>query len=290
MTGLKMTRLAGLALASSICVLGTAVRAGDPPTPPPAQCQFKGDRAACFPYGCIPVDAHGDVSSNPDIIGIGAPGRCGPCTNNDQCGGSLCITSGEDAGKCHRYDGTPPPREVRPQFGLVVADVSLNVHDSAETRPIVSVGYLGQIGLGKIRPAARPDGKGFVVANPPRWYLDFGGAAAFAGPTQNLFLSAGGTFYAFSGPITTFGAGALYQRQGTAIWKADTTKNRDLLGPSFTVGFMQNIYLRAAYLFGLDQPGKPDAVMLSLLYMRDLFDDLLSDRFRKYLPQAMRGD
>lgn len=285
-----MTRPAGLVVASFICVLGTGVRAGAATTSPP-QCQFKGDRAACFPYGCIPVDEHGDLASNPDLVGIGTPGRCGPCTNSDQCGGSLCITSGEDAGKCQRYDGTPPPREVRPRFGLLVADLSLNVYDSAaDNRPIASVGYLGQIGLGKIRPAARPDGKGFLVANPPRWYLDFGGAAAFSGPTQNLFLSGGGTFYAFIGPITTLGGGALYQRQGTAIWRADTTKNRDLLGPSFTVGFMQNIYFRVAYLFGLDRPGKPDAVMVSLLYMRDLFDDLLSDRFRKYLPQAMRGD
>src|SRR5262249_50802210 len=122
-----MIRLAGLAVVIFVGSWAAAAHADDAPHPP-TPCQFKGDRAACFPYGCIPTDAHGDLATNPDIIGPGSPGRCGPCTNNDECGGSLCVTSGEDAGKCHRYDGTPPPREVRPKFGLVVADVSLNVH------------------------------------------------------------------------------------------------------------------------------------------------------------------
>ena len=271
------------------CTLATGARADD--TLPP-QCQYKGDRGGCFPYGCIPVGAEGQVMSNPDLVSTGAPGRCGACTNNDQCGGSLCMTSGEAAGTCQRYDRTPPPRAVRPFFGLLVADLSINAADSVAMRPIVSVGYLGQIGLGKIRPAARPDNMGFIVADPPRWYIDFGGSAAFAGPTQNVFLSAGLTYYMFDGPlaITTVALGALYQRQGTAIWEPDTSKNRDRLGPSLTVGFMQNIYLRGAYVFGMDGPDKHGAVMLSLLYMRDLFDDLLSDRFRKYLPQAMRGE
>jgi hypothetical protein len=94
----------------------------------------------------------------------------------------------------------------------------------------------------------------------------------------------------FSGPLalTTVSVGALYQRQGTAIWDFDTAKNRDRVGPGVTLGFLQNVYLRGAYVFGVAGPDDHGAAILSLVYMRDLFDDLASDRFRKYLPKAMQ--
>jgi hypothetical protein len=31
-------------------------------------------------------------------------------------------------------------------------------------------------------------------------------------------------------------------------------------------------------------------VIVSLVYMRDLFGDLVPDRFTKYLPKALRGE
>jgi hypothetical protein len=52
---------------------------------------------------------------------------------------------------------------------------------------------------------------------------------------------------------------------------------------------MQNLYLRGAYVFGVAGPDHHGAVIVSLVYMRDLFDDLMSDRFRKYLPESMRN-
>ncbi len=257
------------------------------------QCFYKGDRAKCFPYGCVPVSPAGEAISDPDLVMPGAPGLCGPCTNNDQCGGAKCRGPGEaSAGTCVPVDDSPAPRPFRPRFGLLVADLSFNVADSDDTRPIVSAGYLGQISLGAVRPAARPDGKGFIVPDTPRFYLEGGASAAFAGPSQNLFVWLGLTYYLFNGPValTTVTVGGLYQRQGTAIWDLDTAKNRDRVGPGLALGFMQNLYLRGAYVFGVAGPDDHGAVIVSLLYMRDLFDDLVSDRFRKYLPKGMQGD
>lgn len=284
--------LAVLATAGAAAAADTPPAVPAPTPAPGAQCKYRGDRAACFPYGCVPVDQNGAaiLVDDPDLVALGKPGRCGPCTNDDQCGGAKCRMAGEGTGTCAPYDDSPPPRPFRPKFGLLVADLSFNVADSTDTRPIVSVGYLGQIALGEVRPAARPDGKGFIVENTPRWYLDGSAAAAFAGPSQNLFVTAGLTYYLYDGPIalTTVTLGALYQRQGTAIWELDTTANRDRLGPALTLGFMQNLYLRGGWVFGLAGPDHHGALIVSLVYMRDLFDDLVSDRFRKYLPQAMR--
>ena len=274
--------LAAIALAAS----PPAAAAGDH-----GACLYKGDRAKCFPYGCVPVSPTGDAISDPDLVPPGAPGLCGPCMNNDQCGGGRCRPAGEEgAGTCVPVDKSPAPRPFRPRFGLLVADLSVNFADSAEARPIVSAGYLGQISLGEVRPAARPDGKGFIVPDTPRFYLEGGASAAFSGPTQNLFAWAGLTYYLFDGPLalTTVSVGALYQRQGTAIWDTDTAKNRDRVGPGLALGFLQNLYVRGAYVFGVAGPDHHGAMIVSLVYMRDLMDDLLSDRFRKYLPTAMR--
>jgi hypothetical protein len=274
-------------------LMAATVATAEPAPAAPAACTFKGDPKACFPYGCVPVDASGAPVplDNPDLVPPGGPGRCGVCTTNDECGGAKCRTTGEGAGTCVAYDDTPPPRPFRPRFGLMVADVSFNFADAGDTRPIVSAGFLGQLSLETARPAVRRDGPGFIIADPPRWYADLGATAAFAGPAQNLFVSLGLTYYLFSGPLalSTVTAGALYQRQGTAIWEADADKNRDRVGPALTLGFMQNLYLRGAYVFSLAGPDDHGAVIVSIIYMRDLFDDLASDRFRKYLPQAMRG-
>jgi hypothetical protein len=54
-------------------------------------------------------------------------------------------------------------------------------------------------------------------------------------------------------------------------------------------GFLQNLYIRGAYVFAVAGPDKHGAVLMSLVYMRDLFGDLVSDRFTKYLPEALQG-
>jgi hypothetical protein len=199
--------------------------------------------------------------------------------------------SGPGQGTCKPYDDSPPVREFRPRFGLLVADLSFNFADSADPRPIFSAGYLGQVALGPVRAAARADGKGFIVPNTPRWYVEGGASAALAGPSQNLFVWAGFSRYIYDGPaaLTTISGGVLYQRQGTAIWDPDTSKNRDRVGLGVAFGFLQNVYLRGAYVWGVAGPDHHGAVIVSLVYMRDLFDDLVSDRFRKYLPKAMQG-
>jgi len=58
------------------------------------------------------------------------------------------------------------------------------------------------------------------------------------------------------------------------------------LGPAATLGFLQNLYVRGAYVFPLSGPVDEGAVILSAVYMRDLAADLVPDRFRKYLPEA----
>jgi hypothetical protein len=263
-----------------------------PDTGGPVACVYKGDPQACFPYGCVPVDEAGKPRSlaNPDLVPLDSAGRCGVCTIDDECGGAKCRKPGEaGAGTCAAYKDSPVPRPFRPRFGLMVGDLSFNFADSGDPKPILGVGFLGQISLESVRPAVRTDGPGFIVPDPPRWYGDLGATAAFSGPTQNLFVSLGVTYYLYAGPLTTVSGGALYQRQGTAVWKPDTDENRDRLGPSVTLGFMQNLYLRGAYVFGLAGPDHHGAVLVSLIYMRDLFGDLVSDRFRKYLPKAMQG-
>jgi hypothetical protein len=289
MSGAARGRVVALVLAGALAAPAGA-RADAPPAGAP-ECRYKGDRAACFPYGCVPVDASGGPVSDPDLVKPKSPGRCGMCTNDDQCGGTRCRMEGDAKGTCTAYDESPAPRPFRPAFGLLIADLSFNFADSTPTRPIVSVGFFGQLALGTARPAVRTDGKGFILPDPPRFYADLGASAAFAGPSQNLFVTAGLTYYVFNGPLalSTVSADALYQRQGTEIWQLDTTKNRDRLGPALTLGFMQNLYLRGAYVFGLVGPDHHGAVILSLLYMRDLFDELVSDRFRKYLPKALQS-
>jgi hypothetical protein len=253
-------------------------------------CSYRGDLDACFPYGCVAVDAAGrPIAGDPDLIRKGTPGRCGPCTSDDQCGGARCRVSGQGAGTCAAHDDTPPPLPIRPKFSLLVADVSVNLADSADSRPIVSVGYLGQIALRSARPMVR-EGGGFITPDPPRFYADASLSAAFAGPAQNVFATAGVTYYLFSGPLalTTLAVGALYQRQGSEIWQLDAAKNRDRVGPAVTLGFLQNLYLRGAYVFGVAGPDHHGAVILSLIYMRDLASDLASSRFTKHLPKALR--
>ena len=264
-----------------------------PDGPAPVACVLKSD--SCFPYGCVPIDAAGTPlpveSVDPDTMPSDAPGRCGFCRTTEDCGGTRCRKPGEEgAGTCVAQDASPLPRAFRPRFGLLVADASMNFADSADSRPIVSAGFMGQLSLETARPAVRSDGPGFIIADPPRWYADLSATAAFAGPAQNLFVSLGLTYYLFSGPLalSTVTLGALYQRQGTAIWELDTDKNRDRVGPALTLGFMQNLYLRGAYVFGVAGPDHHGAAIVSIIYMRDLFDDLASDRFRKYLPKAMQ--
>jgi hypothetical protein len=248
------------------------------------RCAVHGDPSACEPYGCIPAEGP-DV--NRDRVLAGAEGFCGPCKEDSDCGGAMCRTAD---GVCARYDAAPVPRRIWPRFSLGVADVSANLADEGGTKPIVSVGYLFQGALRKATPVVRPEG-GWITPDLPSWYANAGVSAAFAGPTQNLFVDVGVTYYHPGLPLgaTTASVGLLVQRFGGSVWDvSDSTENTDRLGPAATVGFLQNVYLRGAYVFPLRGAVDHGALILSLVYMRDLAGDLVPDRFRKHLPEALR--
>jgi hypothetical protein len=182
------------------------------------------------------------------------------------------------------------PKPVWPRFNLVVADASVNLGDAGDPKPILAVGYLFQGALSKARPALRESG-GYLTPDLPRFYANGGISAALAGPGQNVFVDAGVTYYRPGMPLsmTTVSFGLLYQRQGASVWNFGAEdENADRMGPAAMLGFLQNLYLRGAYVFPMR--GTPDhgAVILSVVYMRDLTDDLVPDRFRKHLPKALQ--
>lgn len=286
----KLRWLCGIALVA----LATPVAFADPPEPAaqpgaaaPAAPDGKipcrwGSATACAPFACLPEDP----DANPDLLGPDSKAYCGRCTQDVQCGGSRCNRA---EGTCARFGPAPAPGPVWPHFSLVVADLSVNLADSTDPRPIIGVGYLFQGALGRARPVLRDQG-GFLYPDLPWLYGTLGASAAFAGPAQNLFVDAGLTLYRPGLPLalTTISAGALYQRQGSAIWRLSREKNTDRLGPALTLGFLQDLYVRGAYVFRLDGLNDHGAWILSLVYMRDLADDLVPARFKKYLPASMQ--
>jgi hypothetical protein len=246
-----------------------------------AACLY-GSTATCAPFACIPA-AGPEVDR--DAVGPNSPGFCGKCTEDADCGGAKCEVA---EGTCSKYDAPPIPRPIRPHFNLVVADVSLNLADATSPKPIVAVGYMYQVALREAKPMVRSGG-GWITPDLPTFYLNAGVSAAFAGATQNLFADAGLTYYSPGMPValTTLSFGALYQRLGPSIWNG-ASGNSDRLGPAATLGFLQNLYVRGAYVFAVHGPVDDGAFILSLVYMRDLADDLVPDRFKKYLPEAFR--
>lgn len=238
-------------------------------------CKFKIDvRESCGDYGCVVAG-----TMDPDMIAPGTDGTCQLCNLDAECDGL----------KCDRKNGTCqeeiqpaiPPQPFRPSFHLAVADVTF---DSEEGEPIIGAGYVYQVALREAHPQPRPGG-GWITSDLPSWYGNLGISAAFAGERQNLFADAGFAYYSPGMPllVTTLGASALYQRQGDGVWDlGDDEENTDRLGPAFTVGFLQNAYLRLSYGFPLRGPDS-GAWLLSVIYMKDLVSDLVPDRFQKFI-------
>jgi hypothetical protein len=232
----------------------------------------------CAPYGCVPAD----LNANPDLAPQNT-GFCGKCTpgHDEQCGGAKCNADGT----CSFWAAAPPPPTIWPHFSLLVGDASIAMTNGQDVQPIVGVGYLLQGAFTSVNPVKLVRGP-YVAQNLPWLYWNLGASAAFGGASQNLFVDAGLTAYypGFPLAITTISVGALYQRTGTAIWKQRT---QDRVGPDLTFGFLQNLFVRVAWL-PLHAHGDDAAFVVSLLYMRDLVDDLVPDRFQKYLPEAFR--
>ncbi len=261
-----------------LLVAVSTARADEPKGP----CTY-GTASPCAPFGCVPDPADGPDVDRDQLAGLA--GVCGKCAEDADCGGAKCNPDGT----CARYDAPPVPGPIRPRFHLVVADVSLNAADADPPKPIIGVGYLFQVALREAKPVVRDMG-GWITPDLPSFYANAGLSAAFAGPAQNLFVDAGVTYYAPGMPLalTTLSAGLLYQRLGPSIWNVSSDSGSDRLGPAATLGFLQNLYVRAAYVFPLRGPVDHGAYILSLVYMRDLAGDLVPDRFRKHLPKALQ--
>jgi hypothetical protein len=240
------------------------------------------DTSQCAPLACNPP---ANVDEN--MVAPGATGFCGKCRTDRACGGARCNLA---TGRCSQYDSTPPPQPVWPHFHLLVTDATFNFLDADSPKPIVGAGYLFQGAFGKTNPQ-KFDGGGYFTPELPHTYWDVGASVAFAGPAQNLFANAGLTRYAPGAPlaITTLSLGLLFQRQGASIWKpANDTVNEDRLGPTASVGLLQNVFVRVSYVFPLRGPNDHGALLVGVTYLKDLLGDLVPDRFRKFLPAQLK--
>ncbi len=248
------------------------------------RCEYPSKVSMCAPYGCLPEVP---PETDPEAIPPGTPAFCGKCSDDRQCGGAKCDVP---AGTCAVTLASPPPIPIWPRFHLLVADVSVNLADAGDPRPILAAGYVFQGAFGKTKPT-KLDGGGYVTPDLPRWYWSVGGSIAAAGPAQNLFADGGITRYVPDGPlsVTTLSLGFLYQRQGASIWDpGDDVENSDRIGPCATVGILQNLFLRVSYVFPLRGPNDHGALILSATFMKDLASDLVPDRFQRFLPGQLR--
>jgi hypothetical protein len=243
---------------------------------------------SCVELACVPDDASHSQQ--------GDPGHCKPCDTRDadlgaeQCGGRACLANGH----CDVGIVISPPQPIRPKFHLLIVDVTVPLVDARDARykPIVGAGYLHQRALRSTEPVRACDGG--WTSTVPSLYLDLGASLAFGGNAQNAFANAGLSWHLAGHKlaISHVSGGALYQRVGASIWElSDSTENGDRLGPYAAVGFLYNLFVRASYVWAVshDNPHDHGAFLLSAVYMRDLIDDLVPDRFTKHIPSKYRG-
>src|SRR5262245_38102970 len=258
--------------------------ADDGPPGEPRACKYDPrDVSACAPYACNP-DVPAGTPVN--LIAKGTPGFCGRCTNDRFCGGAMCRPDG----RCSTYDASPAPAPVWPHFHLLVTNAAFNFLDQPSPKPIVSVGYMFQGAFSRTEPV-KFNQRGYYTPDLPRVYFNLAASLAMAGPAQNAFVEAGATLYVPSAPlaITTLSLGTEYQRQGASIWDlGDDGENDDRLGPSLSVGFLQNVFVRASYVFPLRGPTDHGALIVGVAYMKDLLGDLVPDRFQRFLPAKLQ--
>jgi hypothetical protein len=191
---------------------------------------------------------------------------------------------------CASFDPSPPPESVWPHFHLLVTDAAFNFADQDSPKPIVSAGYMFQGAFHSTHPR-KFDDHGYLTTDLPHLYWNVAGTLAFAGPAQNVFVDAGITLYVPAAPlaITTLSLGAEFQRLGASVWKlGNGTENEDRLGPVASVGIIQNVFVRVAYVFPVRGPTDHGALIVGVSYMKDLLSDLVPDRFKKFLPTTLK--
>jgi hypothetical protein len=248
-------------------------------------CSFDpADNTHCGRFACVPSVPSG---TDENMIEPKTPGFCGRCTSDRFCGGAAC---NQQTGVCATFKASPRPEPVWPHFHLMVTDVTVNLLDSSAATPFIGAGYMFQGAFRKTHPESF-DGHGYLTRDLPRIYWDVAATLAVAGPAQNLFIDAGLAFYIPAAPlfITSVALRAEYQRQGHSIWNpVNDTRNDDRLGPAIAIGILQNLYLHAAYVFALRGPNDHGALLIGLMYMKDLLQDLVADRYQKFLPSELK--
>jgi len=273
-----------LTLAAAALVPAAGASAAPDGPGEPRACKYDPrDVSACAPFACDP-----DVpdSTPVNLVAAGTPGFCGKCSNDRFCGGAMCRPDG----RCSTYDASPVPTPVWPRFHLLVTNAAFNFLDATDPKPIVGVGYMFQGAFSKTEPR-KFNQRGWYTPDVPRAYFNLAASVAFAGPAQNAFAEAGVTLYVPSAPvaITTLTLGAELQRQGASVWKVgNSSENEDRLGPSLSVGFLQNVFVRASYVFPLRGPNDHGALIVGVAYMKDLLGDLVPDRFQRFLPKPLQ--
>jgi hypothetical protein len=144
--------------------------------------------------------------------------------------------------------------------------------------------------FGKTHPMQLDDG-GWVTNRLPRLYFALALTAAFTPDAQALGIDLGLALHATLIPaVSSYSISVVYQRQGATIWDfQDTTENYDRVGPALTVGFCYNLYLRFGYLWHVrGNPTDEGSFLISVIYMRDLVNDLVPDKYRSFLPPSLK--
>jgi hypothetical protein len=239
----------------------------------------------CLPYGCVPEDTavNRDAVISKQQAGKEVKTFCGKCFEDADCGGAKC-----EKGLCKKYVDPVPPRPVRPAFHLVTTQIAFAKDTSSfagvALHPIIGAGYQFESAFGKVNPIKQIDGS-FIAANLPKWYWHAGGSVAFSGESQNVFAELGLSYYYPLWAVSSYSLFGLYQRSGPALWKNSSS---DRAGGAICLNFMQNVSLKAGYLWPAHGSGKR-GIYLSVEYMKDLLGDIIPDRYRKYLPKSLAG-
>lgn len=246
------------------------------------------DRVPCF-VGCNVQATCAALSCQPASADSrkGDVGYCGACTDARSCGGRAC-----EAGRCSLWADPITPDPVYPLFYLLTLDATLNVLDAEPTRVLPGVGFVFQGAFSTVKPVALDSG-GWLTTELPRWYFNLGGSVSLGlSGTGQILADAGLTRY-LPWPalfLTSLSLGPVYQRRGDAAWKfGDTDSNVDRLGGGVTLGFLYNVFFRAAYLTRVrGEAPNSGSLIISLMYMHDLVDELVPDRFKKFIPKEFR--
>jgi hypothetical protein len=246
-------------------------------------CTYKANvQAICAPIGCV-VEGSGDFEPT-----VGAEGLCGKCVTADDCGGNACRADGT----CSFQEAAEDPVPVWPHFSLINTAIALDIvtHDGVDVKPVVGTGYYFQGAFRSSNPVKENGIWGYPDVPQLFWYT--GLQVAFAGESQVGALDAGITYYKADLPlsITNLSIGALLDRRGASIWNiGNTSENGWRLGPAVRVGFLYNLFLRVGYVWPTaGEVAKDRALLVSIEYMQDLLNDVVPDRYRKYLPEKLK--